>query len=154
MTSWGCLPSTRPARIGKSQSTRLSTCCWTRLTADRLGGTEDLLDGARELLGKRLVAQLAGNLDNVVNGNVAGVNTAFLLFAVSRRLLEGADDERRCRGNDGDSGLTVLDGELDGHTKTLPVAGGLGDVFTDLFGRLFAKGAQRQQLQPEISLRL
>jgi hypothetical protein len=31
--------------------------------------------------------------------------------------------------------LTVLDGQLDGDTETLPVTSGLGDIFTDLLGR-------------------
>jgi len=57
-----------------------------------------------------------------------------LLFAVTRRLLEGLDDERRSRGDDRDGGLTVLDGELDRDTETFPVTSGLGDIFTDLLG--------------------
>ena len=31
--------------------------------------------------------------------------------------------------------MTVLDGQTDGDTQTLPVTGGLGDIFTDLLGR-------------------
>ena len=54
-----------------------------------------------------------------------------LLLAVSRGLLEGLDNEGRSGGDDRDLSLTVLDGELDGDTETLPVAGGLGDIFTD-----------------------
>jgi hypothetical protein len=74
------------------------------------------------------------------------------LLAVARRLLQGADDERRGGGNDGDGGLTVLDGQADGDTETFlcgllekleaagmrmsyPVAGSLRDIFTDLLGR-------------------
>lgn len=30
--------------------------------------------------------------------------------------------------------MTVLDGQADGDTKTLPVTSGLGDIFTDLLG--------------------
>jgi hypothetical protein len=30
--------------------------------------------------------------------------------------------------------LTVLDGQLDSDTETLPVTSGLGDIFTDLCG--------------------
>jgi len=64
------------------------------------------------------------------------VNNVLLLLAVTRRLLEGLDDERRSRGDDRDGSLTVLDGELDGHAETLPVASSLGDVLSDLLGRL------------------
>jgi hypothetical protein len=59
-----------------------------------------------------------------------------LLLAVSDGLLEGTDDEGRGGGNDGADGLTVLDGELDGDLETLPVSGGLGNVFSDLLGGL------------------
>lgn len=41
-----------------------------------------------------------------------------LLFAVSRGLLEGLDNEGGCGRNDGDSGLTVLNSEFDGDTET------------------------------------
>lgn len=40
----------------------------------------------------------------------------FLLLTVSRRLLEGLDNEGGCGGDNRDSGLTILDGELDGDT--------------------------------------
>jgi hypothetical protein len=56
-----------------------------------------------------------------------------LLLAVARGLLEGLDDKGRGRGNDGNGGLTVLDGQLDSDPQTLPVSGGLGDIFTDLY---------------------
>jgi hypothetical protein len=58
-----------------------------------------------------------------------------LLLAVTRRLLEGLDDKGRGGGNNGDSGLTVLDGQADGDTETLPVTSVLGDIFTNLLGR-------------------
>ena len=41
-----------------------------------------------------------------------------LLFSISRGLLEGLDDKGGCGGNDGDSGLTILNGEFDGDTET------------------------------------
>jgi hypothetical protein len=41
-----------------------------------------------------------------------------LLLAVSWRLLEGLDNEGRSGGDDGDGGLTVLDGETNGDTET------------------------------------
>lgn len=103
--------------------------------ADGLGGAEDLLDGAGERLGERLEAHLAGDLDDLLEGDVATVLDVLLLLAVARGLLERLDDERGGRGDDRDGSLTVLDGELDGDAETLPVAGGLGDVLTDLLGR-------------------
>jgi hypothetical protein len=57
------------------------------------------------------------------------------LLSVSGRLFQSSDDEGRGGGNDGDSGLSILDGELDGDTETFPVASSLRDIFTDLLGR-------------------
>lgn len=42
-----------------------------------------------------------------------------LLLAVTRGLLQRTDDERRGCRDDGNGGLTVLDGELDGDTESL-----------------------------------
>ena len=50
-----------------------------------------------------------------------------LLLAVPWRFFECFDDERGCRRDDADLSLTVLDGELHGHAKTLPVTGHLGN---------------------------
>jgi hypothetical protein len=50
-----------------------------------------------------------------------------LFLAIPRRLLECLDDEGGCGGDDADLSLTVLDGKLHGHAKTLPVTGRLGD---------------------------
>ena len=41
-----------------------------------------------------------------------------LLLSVAGGFLQGLDDERRGRGDDGNGGLTVLDGELDGDTES------------------------------------
>ena len=40
------------------------------------------------------------------------------LLSVTGRLFQSSDDEGRGGGNDRDSGLSVLDGELDGDTET------------------------------------
>lgn len=64
-----------------------------------------------------------------------------------RLTLQSLDDQGRSGGDDRDGGLTVLDGELDGHAETLPVAGGLGDVFSDLLGGLWwaREGSERSE---------
>jgi len=105
------------------------------LAAGGEGSSEDLLDGTLEVLGHGLEAHGAGNGDDLVERNRLGVLDVLLLLAVTWGLLEGLDDERRSRGDDRDGGLTVLDGELHGDAKTLPVTSGLGDIFTDLLGR-------------------
>ena len=77
----------------------------------------------------------AADLDDLVKRDGLGVLDVLLLFAVTRGLLEGLDDKGGGGGNNGNSGLTVLDGQADSDAETLPVAGGLGDIFTDLLGR-------------------
>lgn len=79
--------------------------------------------------------------DDLVERNVSSVLDVLLLLSVSRRLLQGLDDQTRSAGDDRDLGLTVLDGQLDGDSETLPVTGGLGDIFTDLLGGLCASEA-------------
>lgn len=105
------------------------------LAADGEGSSKDLKDNTLESLGHGAVLHLAGNLDNVIEGDGLGVLDVLLLLAVTRRLLEGLDDQGRRGGNNRDRSLTVLDGELDSHTETLPVTSVLGNVFTDLLGR-------------------
>lgn len=105
------------------------------LAADGEGSTEDLEDGTLERLGHGAVAHGTGNLNNVIEGDGLVVLDVLLLLAVTRGLLEGLDDKGRGGGNNRDGGLTVLDGETDSHTETLPVTSVLGNVFTDLLGR-------------------
>ena len=93
---------------------------------------DNLKDGTLERLGHGLVAHGAADLDDLVERDGLGVLDVLLLFAVTRGLLEGLDDQGRGGGHDRDGGLTVLDGQADGDAETLPVASGLGDIFTDL----------------------
>ena len=96
-------------------------------------GPEDLLDGAGHLLGHGPGPHGLGDLDNVVEADVATVLDVLDLLPVPLGLLERLDDERRGGGHDRDLGLPVLHGELDGDAEALPVLGGLlGDVLTDL----------------------
>jgi len=105
------------------------------LAARAEGSAENLLDRTLEVLGHRLEPHGAGNADDLLERNALAVLDVLLLLAVPGRLLERLDDERRGRGNDGDGGLTVLDRQLDRDAETLPVASGLGDIFTNLLGR-------------------
>lgn len=89
------------------------------LAADGESSTEDLKDGTLELLGKRALTHLTSDLNDLVERDGLGVLDVLLLLAVTRRLLEGLDDKGRGGGHNGDSGLTVLDGQTDGDTETL-----------------------------------
>lgn len=72
----------------------------------------------------------------------------FLLLPVSWGFFESFNDKRGCGGNNGDSCLSVLDGEFDGDAKTFlkktvrterdtllrgtyPITSGFRDVFTN-----------------------
>jgi len=88
------------------------------LAPDRVGSSEDLLDGSLKLASQGLESHDSGNLNDLIERDRFGVLDVLLLFAVPRGLFEGLDDEGGCGGNDGDSGLTVLNGEFDGDTET------------------------------------
>jgi hypothetical protein len=105
------------------------------LASHAVAGTKNLLDGSLQLLGERLVAHGAGNVDDLIEADRLVVLDVLLLLAITRRLLESADDQGGGGGNDGDGSLTVLDGELDSHAQAFPVAGSLGNIFSDLLGR-------------------
>ena len=66
--------------------------------------------------------------------------TVLDLLAVTGGLLERLDDEGGSTGNDGDDGVTVLDGQADGDPEALHLLGGLGDIITDLLGGLVWEG--------------
>lgn len=88
------------------------------LTSYGESSSQNLFDGTLEVLGHRLVTHDSCNLNDLVQWDGLGVLDVLLLLAVAWGLLEGLDDERRGRWDDGDGGLTVLDGETDGHTET------------------------------------
>lgn len=89
------------------------------LAADGEGSTQDLEDGAAELLGHRALTHGAGDLDDVVQRDRLGVLDVLLLLAITGRLLKSLDDQGRRGGHNRDGGLTVLDGEPDRDTETL-----------------------------------
>ena len=96
--------------------------------------TKDFLDGTLKLTSEGLVTHGTGDLNNVIKSDVTRVLDVLLLLAVTRGLLESSDDQGRGRGNNGNLSLTVLDGQLNGDTETLPVSSTLGNVFSDLLG--------------------
>ena len=59
------------------------------------------------------MSHLACNLDDLVHWNGFSVLDVLLLLAISWWLLEGLDHEGGCRGNDGDSCLSILNSEAD-----------------------------------------
>lgn len=58
--------------------------------------------------------------------------TVLNFLAVSWGFLECFDDHGSCGRHNRDSGLAVLDGELDCDFQTLPVFSSLGNIITDL----------------------
>ena len=113
---------------------------------DALSGSQDLLHGAGQLAGHAAGAHRPGNGQDIVVGNVAAVLDVLDLLAVPWGLLQGLDDQRGSRGHHSDGSHTVLDAQLDGDLQTLPVTSGLGNVVSDLLGRLRRHGIQRWRL--------
>lgn len=89
------------------------------LASDREGSAQDLLDGAGKSLGERLEPHGPGNVDDLLKRDRLAVLDVLLLLAVTWGLLESTNDERGGGGDDGDGGLTVLDGELDRDAEAL-----------------------------------
>ncbi|KAG1332013.1 putative 60S ribosomal protein L12-like [Cocos nucifera] len=121
--------------------------------ADGDAGAEDFLDGAGEVLGHGSRPHHPGDLNDVVEGDVAVVLDVLGLLAVALRLLKGLDHQGGGRGHHRHLGLAVLHGELDGDAEALPILGRLlGDVFTNLLGGetegtdLGRQGARRPDL--------
>ena len=97
-------------------------------------GSNDLLDGALEVDGHALGAQLLGDVDHVRELDVSVVLHVLLLLSVARALLERLDDQGRRSGKHRDEALPVLDHHFDLDLDSAPVGSRLLDVFTHLLG--------------------
>ena len=95
--------------------------------ANGVGGAEDLLDGTRHLAGDGAAAHNLGDLDDVLEGDVAVVG----LVGV---VVQGLDDEGSGGGDDRHGCLAVDDDQLDGDLHSHPVHGGLLDLLTHNLG--------------------
>lgn len=80
---------------------------------------KNLLHHALQVLGVRLKAHRPRNFNDIIERDGLAVLYVLLLLSVAWGLLQCTDDEGGGCGDDGDGGLSVLDGELDGHTQTL-----------------------------------
>jgi hypothetical protein len=102
--------------------------------AERDASSEDLLDGSSGLNSHTLGAELLGNINDVVELEVAVVLHVLLLLSVTGTFLEGLDDEGCGGGQHSDEALSVLDHHFDLNLNSAPFGGSLLDIFTDLLG--------------------
>lgn len=102
--------------------------------AERDAGSEDLLDSASGIDSHTLGAELLGDLNNVVELEVAVVLHVLLLLSVAGTLLECLDDKGSGGGQHTDEALSVLDHHFDLNLNSAPFGGSLLDIFTDLLG--------------------
>ena len=104
--------------------------------ANRVGSAKDFLDSALGRARHRLEPHLARDLENLVHRQVARVLDVLDLLAIALRLGELLDQQRRRRRHDLDLRLTVLRGQLNGDAQTIELERLLGNVVTNLLGRL------------------
>ncbi len=99
-------------------------------------GTEHLLNGSLEGDGQRFLgfSHGLGDLKNIVELDVTVVGNVLGLLSISCGLLEGLDQKWGDGWSDGNSALSVLDGDLDLNFNSLPLGSGLLDVFSDFLG--------------------
>ena len=100
--------------------------------AHGLHGAENFLDGAGKGLGHGLVPHLLSNVNDGVNAEGAGVLDILDLLSVSLWLLKSGDDKSGCGWDDGNCGLAIDDGDLNGATESLVWLCNLGNLLTDL----------------------
>merc|ERR1712216_1120908 len=81
--------------------------------ADATASSQNLEDGALELLGVGAATHGASNSVHIVPGNVAIVGDVLHLLAVPRRLLQGFDHQCGGRRHNLDGHLTVLHVKLE-----------------------------------------
>lgn len=81
-------------------------------------------------------SELSGDLDDLLQRDVAVVLDVLLLLSVAQRLLERLDDVGRGGRDDHDGRLTVLADQLDRDVQALPGLGSLDDIIGDLLGGL------------------
>lgn len=93
---------------------------------------EDFLDGSDKLLGHGLVSHSSGDVDDGIKGDVSTVLDVLDLLSVSWGFLELLQDQGRGSWNDSWGGHTIDDTQSNSDLDTLPVHGGLLDIFTDL----------------------
>lgn len=82
-------------------------------------------------------SELSGDLDDLIQRDVAVVLDVLLLLSVAQRLLERLDDIGRGGRDDLDGSLTVLADQLDSDVQALPGLGSLDDIIGDLLGGLW-----------------
>lgn len=93
------------------------------LAPNAVGSAQDLLNSTLEFLGKRLVSHCTGDFDNLIKADRLIVLDVLLLLTITRRLLEGPDDQRRSGRNNGHRSLTILNGKLDSYAQAFLISG-------------------------------
>ncbi len=79
---------------------------------------------------------LSGDIQDLIEGNISAVLHVLDLFTVAFGLLQSFDYHGRSCGHNLNGGVTILADELDSNVHALPCLGGLGDIVTNLLGRL------------------
>jgi hypothetical protein len=114
---------------------------------DRVSSSQKFSANSSQIFGHGSVFHDSSGGQDIVPGDVTVVNDVLDLLSVSWGFFQSFDQERRGGWNDGDLGLSVLDGQLNGDLQTFPFFGVLADIVTDfLWGEsewtdLWSKGS-------------
>ena len=100
------------------------------------GGSQDLLASSIHVLGHRFVmlSHGLGDSEDIIELDVSLVGDVLGLFSVSGSFLEGFDQHTSGVGQNFDRALSVKDCDLNMDFDSLPLGGGLLDVFSDFLG--------------------
>merc|ERR1719339_934836 len=90
---------------------------------------DDIAKATGDWKGLKVTVQLK------IQRDISTVPDVLHLLPVPWGLLQSLDNEGGSRGDHRDSGLSVLDLELDGHLQTFPVTSSLGNVVSDFLRR-------------------
>lgn len=123
---WSIRPIAQTLTVNLTRGDRILDRLWALaidLAAHAECRAQNLLHNTLEGLGEALEPHGPCNLDDLVQRDRLAVLDVLLLLAITRRLLQGADDQRRGGGDNRYGGLTVLDGELAGDAETLLFGG-------------------------------
>merc|ERR1719154_394443 len=101
-------------------------------TSNTLGCSKDFTHSSGEFNSWGSWSHNTGDINYLVQCDISIMFDILDLLTIPGRLLEGSDNKGAGRGDNLDTGLSVLDDKFNGDLETFPVTSGLHDVISDL----------------------